>query len=73
MRSLTAQFAAFVGVSLAVCTGMAAAQTPRDLKTMNVCQVVPGDAVAAAVGGKIAETRARKIAGVAVESLAKRR
>jgi len=57
MTSLTAHFAAFVGVSLAVSAGTAAAQTPRDLKTMNVCQVVPGDAVAAAVGGKLAETR----------------
>ena len=57
MTSLTAHFAAFVGVSLAVSAGTAAAQTPRDLKTMNVCQVVPGDAVATAVGGKLAETR----------------
>lgn len=40
-----------------LCAGTAGAQAGRDLKTIDVCRVVPGETVAAAVGGKLAEVR----------------
>ncbi len=54
--SRTVLFALALTVA-ASAAGPSWAQTRRDLKTMDVCQVVPGDAVASAVGGKLAEAR----------------
>jgi hypothetical protein len=45
------------GLSCALCTGTGWAQGGRDLKTVNVCKAVPGDAIATAVGGRLAEVR----------------
>jgi hypothetical protein len=55
--ALPRALATFVGVSLAVCAGTSWAQAGRDLKIVDVCRVIPGEAVAAAVGGKLAEVR----------------
>ena len=55
--ALPVALATVVGVSLSVSAGTARAQTGRDLKTIDVCRIVPGEAVAAAVGGKLAEAR----------------
>lgn len=40
-----------------LCAGAVGVQAQRDLKTIDVCKTVPGDAVAAALGGKLAEAR----------------
>ena len=40
-----------------LCVETAWAQAARDLGAVDVCRVIPGEAVAAAVGGKLAEAR----------------
>jgi hypothetical protein len=49
------------GVAIALgsvlCAGIALAQVGRDLESVDVCRVIAGEAVAAAVGGKLVEVR----------------
>jgi hypothetical protein len=49
--------AILIPIAAAALSSFVAAQAPRDYAKYNVCEAVPGDAIARAVGGQIVTTR----------------
>jgi hypothetical protein len=52
--------AAFLGYSGATIAGSVPMQPRRDYSTLDVCQFLPGDVIARALGGKLSGTRGMK-------------
>jgi hypothetical protein len=52
--------AAFLGYSGVTIAGSVPIQARRDYSTLDVCQLIPGDVVARALGGKLSGTRGMK-------------